>query len=96
VTRTSRIATALVATATLYGACFLLDAQPERYTPWLLYLGLAFAAGVLLLGLELASAVVRRHDRTTDSPPQRLLRLSGLLALMAVAFGVSWFIARHM
>jgi hypothetical protein len=96
VRRTSRIATALVATATLYGACFLLDAQPERHTTWLSYVGLAFVAGTLLLGLELASAVVTRHDRTTDPLPQRLLRLSGLLALTAVAFGVCWLIARHM
>ena len=79
-----RLAMAVVITAALYAAWFLVDARPDRDTPWPVYLGLALAAGLVALGGEFVAGSISERDSVTDPLPRRVGRLLLLLTSAAL------------
>ena len=92
----SRIAIAVVLTASVYGAWFLLDARPERNTSWPLYLGLAFVAGLLGVGGEVVAGVVSGSDEVSDPLAKRAGRLFLLLVCAASLVGLLYAVLSFM
>jgi hypothetical protein len=82
------IGVALVCIA--YGACFLLEVEPPRHSPWPRYLGLALVGGLVSLASELVGGFVTGNDQVGDPTLRRAGRLLVLFVLVGVAAGILW------
>jgi hypothetical protein len=74
---------AVVLVAGAYGACFVLDARPERTGSWPVYLRLMFLAGLFGLGAGFVAGNITGTDEVADPVPRRVGRLALLLSASA-------------
>ena len=93
--RALRSLVAIAFVAGVYGLCALLDSQPQRTTSWPAYVGLALAAGLVLIGGERAAEWISGDDRVSDPLPRRVVRLLLLLGCAAATMALLYWILSH-
>ncbi len=91
-----RYVLAVLVVATVYGGCFLLEAQPARNTGWPAYLGLALLAGLVGVVGESVADRIMESDLTSDPFHKRLPRLALLLLGACGIGGALYAIIRNM